>query len=221
MPRTENGWIREYRSRGVLKLHNEHNAKSEHFLLTSGKHSNGYFDSPPVLKSQTLLKRIASDLVDAYFQAGGNIELIDRVVGPKTGGAKLAKALAREIALRRNRPCQWAEVSKFGEGESRMMFFTDTSDGDPAPGEVVLVCDDVFTTGGSIKLTIDAVKRARGQVLYLVCVIVNRSGKTRFENHEVAALINKEMPVWEPAECPLCAQGSEAKKPRGPQSKAS
>ena len=211
--RTERQWIKEYKERGILLLHNGKDPESPHALLTSGNHSNGYFDTPPLLDNKRLLHQAASALIDHYLLAGGNIEVIDRVVGPKTGGAKLAKALAKEIALRRGRPCKWGVVTKYADDESKLMLF-DEPELAVTPGEVVLVCDDVFTTGGSVGLTIDAVERARSGVVFIICVLVNRFGQHYFQKHEVVALINKQMHVWAPADCPLCKLGSTAVKQR-------
>lgn len=198
---------------GILGLH-DGSPQSPHALLSSGNHSSGYFDTPPLFAHERLLRQAASDLLNLYFAAGGNIEVIDRVVGPKTGGAKMAEALAKEISFRRERPCKWGVLTKYVLGDTKLMVFDD-EELEVTPGEVVLVCDDVFTTGGSISPTIDAVERARGKAFFLVCVLVNCSGSRHFKNHELVALINRQMPIWAPEECPLCREGSEAKRLRG------
>ena len=74
------------------------------------------------------------------------------------------------------------------------------------PGERVLVVDDVLTTGGSIREVIDAVQANDG-VVGGVAVLVDRSaGKTDFGAPFFACLA-LELPVYDPARCPLCRNG--------------
>ena len=81
-------------------------------------------------------------------------------------------------------------------------------------GEVILAVDDVYTTGGSVGLMTKAVVDAGGDMLPLIVVLVNRSGKTEVDGVKIISLVNRPMPIWEPEECPLCKVGSEAIRPK-------
>jgi len=54
----------------------------------------------------------------------------------------------------------------------------------------VLVVDDILTTGGSIKRTINAVKKNKGKVVGMVC-IWNRGDIRSIDGIRVHSLVNK------------------------------
>jgi len=81
-----------------------------------------------------------------------------------------------------------------------------------ATGERVLVVEDVVTTGGSTRETIDAVARAGGHVIGAGS-IVDRSGGAVDVGAPRAALLTLDVPAYDPENCPLCRQGSVAVKP--------
>ena len=74
------------------------------------------------------------------------------------------------------------------------------------PGETVLLCEDVLTTGGSVELTAKAAINARGAVLPFVAALVNRSGLKYANGRKIVVLINRAMPAWVPEECQLCPE---------------
>lgn len=208
MRRTSQEWIRAYEDQHALWIH-DGNPKRPHARLRSEKHSSGFFYSGLVVDDEPLLYDAASDLVDLYVAAGGSTDTIDRVVGPKTGATKLAEAIANEIGRRRSRPCAWASPAKQGEGAGWTMVFDDP-DHQVLSGEVVLSVEDVITTGTSVDLAANVSVQAGGDVVRFILVLVNRSGLKEVNGRKIVALIDREMPTWEPAECPLCHQGSEA-----------
>ena len=93
------------------------------------------------------------------------------------------------------------------------MVFIDT---EVLPGERILLCEDVITTGESVNLTAQAVVRAYGVIIPShILVLVNRSGLAEVGGKKIIALIKRYMLTWIPAECPLCKQGSKAIRPKG------
>lgn len=206
-------WLLEYQSKGAIWIH-DGNPRRPHALLTSGKHSNGFFNSRLVIPDEELLREAASDLLDLFLKNSGVIEVINRVVGPQTGATKLAEFVSDEIGRRRGFPCEWASPAKQGEGEEKTMVFDDPKR-TVLPAEMVLIVEDVATTAGSIQKTRDAVRREAGVFCPYVLMLVNRSGLVDVNGLQIVALIDHEMPIWEPEECPLCKQGSEAIRPKG------
>jgi orotate phosphoribosyltransferase len=81
-----------------------------------------------------------------------------------------------------------------------------------APGEVALVVEDVITTGGSTRDVVE-VLRAAGARPVAAGSIVDRSGGQADVWVPRVALVTLEVLAWDPAECPLCAQGVPAIKP--------
>jgi orotate phosphoribosyltransferase len=223
MIRTENSWLSLYQERGALWLHNG-NPNRPHVLLTSGKHSSGFFNSESVMEDPLLLDEAARDLVQLVGERGTGIGTIDRVVGPAMGAITLANDLARHISMARRghgvprTVCLRAYAEKDeGEGtDAKTMVLKRTT---VKPREKILLCEDVLTTGGSVDLTASAVEAAGGTVLPFVAILVNRSGLKEVNGRKIIALIDRPMPMWSAEECPLCRQGSEAiRRPKGAES---
>ena len=81
-----------------------------------------------------------------------------------------------------------------------------------SPGERVLVVEDVVTTGGSTRETIE-VARGRGAVVIGAASIVDRSGGNPGLDVPYHALATMALPTYQPESCPLCAAGTPAIKP--------
>jgi orotate phosphoribosyltransferase len=201
-------WIEAYRKKDALWIHNE-DPEQPHALLASGLHSSGFFNSREVIADEEMLDMAAWNLLHLSALMGVNLRLIDGVVGPPTGGTKLAKFLANRISDLADNSCFSASPVKSREGKEKSMVFGNE---DLALLTVswVLLCDDVMTTGGSVALTAEAIQRAGGMVLPFVLVLVNRSGREEVDGRKVVALIDRHMPTWSPEECPLCKAGSKA-----------
>jgi orotate phosphoribosyltransferase len=166
-----------------------------HFQLTSGLHSPRYLQCALVLQYPEHAEW-AGRMLAAHF-AG---EKVSAVVAPAIGGIVVAHETARALGVR----------ALFTERESGVMTLRrGFSLGD---AERVLVVEDVVTTGGSTRETIEAVAQAGGVV---VCAgsLVDRSGGTADVGVRRAALMTLDVPAYDPAACPLCKQGTPAIKP--------
>jgi orotate phosphoribosyltransferase len=212
MIRTQQQWVERYKEKGALWFH-DGNMKRPHALLTSGNHSNGFFNSEIVMEDSALLDTACSDLVCLLREANVNLLNIDRVVGPAMGAITLADGIARHISFGRQRICLRAYTEKdTSSANSKMMVFKRTA---IHPTELVLLVEDVLTTGSSVGLAATAVAAAYAYVAPFLAVLVNRSNQTQISNYKIISLIHQPMPIWMPAECPLCKQGSEAIRPKG------
>jgi orotate phosphoribosyltransferase len=212
MLRTQDGWIDEYTKRGALWIHDD-NKQRPHALLTSGKHSNGFFNSRLVISDEILLRDAACDLVELFVQQGGDVSKVDGVVGPQTGATMLAQLISEQLMAFTRSDCFWSSPAKKEEQGKKTMIF------DPYEKGLIffnsiLLCDDVVTTAGSVNLTAEAVQDVSGVVLPFVLVLVNRSGLKEINGRKIIALIDRSMPTWELDKCPLCDSGSEAIRPK-------
>ena len=207
--RTEEQWISEYRKKDALWIH-DGNPLRPHARLTWGKHSNGFFNSRLVIPDEVLLRDAAFDLLEMFTRQGGNIEMVEGVVGPQTGATKLVELMA-DI---RGDSCFWASPAKSDRGEESMIFSPEEFA--LLAGKSVLPCEDVLTTGKSVGLTAKAVTKGSGIVLPFIVAIVNRSGLKEVDGRKIVALIDRNMPTWYPEKCPLCKQGSKALFPKDP-----
>ena len=215
MHRNSSRWIEEYRGLGALWIH-DGNPKRPHALLTSGRHSSGYFNSSLVTENPYLIEDAVIDLMEAV---GNEIDLVSNayVVGPALGAVVMSHCIAHYIQSQvtiegRNSQCRSSFTEKIESADGPRMVLRRSS---LKPGDRVLVVEDVFTTGGSVDRTIDAVTEAGGIAASVVAVLVNRSGLgTVRGGRKIVSLIDEPMPLWLPAECPLCKQGSEALLPK-------
>jgi orotate phosphoribosyltransferase len=165
-----------------------------HFQLTSGLHSDRYIQCALLLAQPKEAEAACSALADKLADTRPQL-----VIGPALGGV----IVAHEVARRLGTPCFFAE-RKDGPLSLRRGFHVQ-------PGTRVLVVEDVVTTGGSVMEVAELVKAAGAEVVglgSLVCRAKSSPFPLRYE-----ALLNLPIDAWQPAECPLCRQGSTAVKP--------
>jgi orotate phosphoribosyltransferase len=80
------------------------------------------------------------------------------------------------------------------------------------PGEKTLVVEDVITTGGSTRETIDALKRAGANVV-AAASIIDRSGGSANVGVPLTALASLRVSSVDPSECDACKLGEPVVKP--------
>jgi orotate phosphoribosyltransferase len=166
-----------------------------HFQLTSGLHSPRYLQCALILQHPAHAEWIGRELAARF--AG---ETVGAVVAPAIGGIIVAHETARALGSR----------ALFTERESGVMTLRRGFRLDA--GERVLVVEDVVTTGGSTRETIEAVKRAGGVVVGAGSV-VDRSGGAVALGIRRVSLLKLDVPAYDPKDCPLCKQGIPAVKP--------
>ena len=166
-----------------------------HFKLTSGRHSDRYFQCALVLQHPEHTASLCRDLAARF--TGEDISV---VIGPATGGIIVAYETARALGVR----------GIFAERESGVMSLRRGFSIEP--GERVLVVEDVITTGGSVREVINVV-RGLGGVVVGAGLFVDRSGGTIDLGVRKEALLVTETVTYDPAECPLCRAGAPAVKP--------
>ena len=166
-----------------------------HFQLTSGLHSPRYLQCALVLQypqhAEWTGRALASHFAD---------ERISAVVAPAIGGIVVAHETARALGVR----------ALFTEREMGAMSLRRGFS--LSEGERVLVVEDVVTTGGSTRETIDAVTRSGGAVVGAGS-LVDRSGGAVDVGSRRVALMTLDVPAYDPADCPLCRQGTPTVKP--------
>ena len=170
-----------------------------HFLLSSGLHSPRYLQCALVLADPAFATRLGQQLADVLRPDLGT-EGVAAVVAPALGGILVAHEVARALGCR--------------------ALFTERQDGGMtlrrgfalAPGERVVVVEDVITTGGSTREVIDAVTGV-GAVVVAVGSLVDRSGGGADVGVPRRSLLALDVPTWPAGQCPLCAEGSTPVKP--------
>ena len=79
------------------------------------------------------------------------------------------------------------------------------------PGENVLVCEDVITTGGSVQEVIDIVNQFNGAIVGVGAIVDRSGGKAQF--HNFFPTLRMDVIAYQPNECPLCKQEIPVEKP--------
>ena len=166
-----------------------------HFRLSSGLHSPGYLQCALVLQHPKDAEALGA-AVGAVARAWG----AETVLSPALGGIVIGQEVGRALDVR----AIFAERAD-GTLTLRRGFALD-------PGEKVLVVEDVVTTGGSTRETMD-VARAAGAVVVGACAIVDRSGGKQGLDVPFQALLPMDVKTYQPDVCPLCAQGVPVVKP--------
>ncbi|HEX2984071.1 MAG TPA: orotate phosphoribosyltransferase [Ignavibacteriales bacterium] len=168
---------------------------SGHFLLTSGRHSDKYFQCAKVLQYPQYTELICSVLYD-YFKN----DKIDTVIAPAIGGIVVGQELARQLNKR----------FIFAEREDKSLSlrrgFTIEK------GENVLVCEDVVTTGGSVFEVMNIVKENEANVVGVGMIVDRSAGKVNFGVKQACSL-RLDVISYDPADCPLCKQNLPLVKP--------
>lgn len=181
-----------------------------HFKLSSGNHSQYYLQSAKVLEDPKTAKLLADALSDK-IKANGIA--IDTVCAPALGGLIAGFALATALDKR----SIFAERVN-GEMQIRRGF-------EITPGEKVLICEDIITTGGSAMEAAKAIEALGGVVVGFAALanrgFCKRDGSTLERKANCAlpsdkplfALADFDFEMYAPENCPLCKDGSEAIKP--------
>jgi len=184
----------------MLSVFRESGALLEgHFQLTSGLHSNQYFQCAKVLQYPRYCESLCGGIAEKFAAMK-----IDVVIAPALGGIVVGQEVGRQLAAR----TIFAE-RKEGIMQLRRGF-------EIKSGERVLACEDVITTGGSIAEVISIAKRAGGAIVGAAAIVDRSNGRVRLSVDAGGvqySLLQMDVVAYKPEECPLCAQGLPVVKP--------
>lgn len=166
-----------------------------HFLLSSGRHSDQYLQSALILQYPDIAEKLGKALAEKFK----GIE-IDVVVGPAMGGIIVAHETARALGVR--------------------ALFTERVDGMVSlrrgfslrEGERALICEDVVTTGKSVKEVIALLESLKVEIAGVGFLVDRSNGETSF-GYQAQALLTLDVTSYDPDDCPLCRRGIPYIKP--------
>ena len=181
----------------ILKLLEQVGAvRTGHFELSSGRHSATYIQCALVLEHPQHAEALGRALADLFRDLP-----VACVVSPALGGILAGYEVARALGVR----SLFVERDRSGQMALRRGF-------EIKPGERVLVIEDVWTTGGSTRETIGVVEEEGGLVV-AAGALIDRSGGRLELNVPSRALLELEVPSYEPDDCPLCHAGGLPTRP--------
>ena len=169
-----------------------------HFILSSGRHSDVYAEKFRALEHPGLAVSLGASLADRF--AGQHIDV---VLSPAVGAIVLGFATALAVSRSRDGGARFIFAERdAGEMRLRRGF-------EVAPGERVLVVEDVVTTGTSLREVLALVDP--DALMGVGCLLDRSSGLDL--GVPLTSLARLEAPTWDPAGCPLCAAGLDAVAP--------
>jgi len=173
-----------------------------HFLLSSGRHGDRYFQCARLLERPDRAAAALSGVVEmlrADMEAGKLH--IDAVVGPAIGGIVVAYELGRQLGL----PALFTERDDGGTMTLRRGF-------ELKPGQKILIAEDVVTTAKSSGECARALEEMGGQISALVCVVDRRASGVEVPWPFYAACC-VDAASWEAGDCELCKKSVPLVKP--------
>ncbi len=179
-----------------------------HFRLKSGRHSDAYLEKFQVLQDTAATSELCAMWAARHRDPDTGQADVDLVAGPTTGGVILAFETGRQLGRR----AIFAEEARDDNGVARREFRRGFS---IAPGERVVLVDDILTTGGSLLAMIPAVEAGGGEIVDCHVLVDRSGGMTTLTSpltgrvYPLSALWVLDLPTYEPgaASCPRCAAG--------------
>jgi orotate phosphoribosyltransferase len=166
-----------------------------HFRLSSGLHSTGYLQCALVLQQPTSAELLGQAIAARTRELRPTV-----VLSPALGGVVIGHEVGRALGVR----AIFAERQDGVLTLRRGFMLAET--------DRVLVIEDVLTTGGSTRETMQVATAAGGHVVG-AAAIVDRSGGTAAFDVPFHALLAVDLPTYQPDACPLCAKGLPVVKP--------
>lgn len=166
-----------------------------HFVLRSGLHSGHYFQCARVCEDLSAVTRLAGLLLAKL--AGIKFTT---VLAPAMGGLVIGQEVARQAGAR----------FIFAEKENNVLVlrrgFT------LAPGERVLIVEDVVTRGGRVVESLAIARAAGGEPVAVAMLVDRSSGTTRFDVPAVS-LLELSFPTYPADQVPPELAASPVEKP--------
>ena len=142
----------------ITLLKENHVVKYGKFTLSSGKESNYYVDMKRAITDPTILSKVAEIITEKIMD-----QEIDKVAGPALGAIPIVTAVSIVSSI----PMLMIRKAKKDYGTSELI------EGDLNKDDIVIVLEDVTTTGNSLLKAIQAVK-SNGGLVKKAFVVVDR-----------------------------------------------
>lgn len=164
-----------------------------HFELSSGLHSNQYFQCAKVLQYPEYAENLGKQIAALF-----DTNQIDIVLGPALGGVIIGYETAKSLGKK----------SVFTERKDGIMLLRRGFEINK--GDRVLVIEDVITTAKSTLESVKIIESFGGEVAGIGCIVDRSKGKTDLK---IKSLLQIDPEIYTPEECPMCKAGQNVEKP--------
>jgi orotate phosphoribosyltransferase len=174
-----------------------------HFVLTSGRHSDRYFQCAKLFQYPVKAAAALAGIAEQIKKDIDNKKLyVDIVAGPAVGGIIAAYELARQLGL----PAIFTERDDNGVMGLRRGFVI-------KPGQQILIAEDVVTTGKSSGECAAALDILGAQVTALACLVDRRTMDAGDIDWPMYPALRVQALNWAAENCELCKKGMPIVKP--------
>jgi len=183
----------------VLSLFKECDALLQgHFKLTSGKHSEWYFEKIRLIEKPAALEKIVDLLVE---KIEAELPAFDYVVSPAYG----AIAIGFLVALKLGKKFAFTQ-----RADEKMTIRPGFSGLD---GSRAVIVEDILTTGGSIQEVVACLRERQVSVSGIYVLVDRSGGAIPVEGKAVGSLLALKVEAFDPEACPFCKKGLPITKP--------
>ncbi|MEW5900283.1 MAG: phosphoribosyltransferase family protein, partial [Acidobacteriota bacterium] len=185
----------------VLKLFQEADALLQgHFQLTSGKHSEWYFEKIRLIEKPRTLEKLVDLLVEKVMAENRNFEY---VVSPAYGAIAIGFLAALKLKKKFAFTQRLEEKMSFRPG---WVGIEDTR---------AIVIEDILTTGRSIQEVVECLRQRDVKVAGTYVLVDRTTGEVLIEGVPVRSLLALKVEAFDPDSCPFCKRGMLLTKPGG------
>lgn len=192
------------RQTGSLWTHSG-DPKDPHALLTSGKHSDGFVNTLEALSHTVYCSLFADLMLGELVSVCNGWPEASWVVGSDHAAAAISHAVATALRARH-------DFCEKGPDKTQVWgrFVI-------KPEEPTLIVEDLVTTAGTVRAVRDGILAGNPSPVTFVpfvLVVVNRSDLEEIDDWPIVPLVHYNIKTWESDQCPLCAAGSTALRPK-------
>jgi orotate phosphoribosyltransferase len=183
----------------VLALFKDSDALLQgHFKLTSGKHSEWYFEKIRMIENPVALEKIIDLLIEKIRSEKKEFEY---VISPAYGAIAIGFLAALKLGKK------FAFTQRVEEKMSFRSGFTGLD------GSRAVVVEDILTTGGSLNEVVECLRQRAIRLAGIYVLVDRTAGEVLIEGRPVGSLLAMKIQAVEPDACPLCKQGVPLIKP--------
>lgn len=163
-----------------------------HFELSSGAHSNTYFQCAKLLQYPDIAEIIGKELANKIDVK------VDTILSPAVGGIIIGHEVAKSLGKR------FIFVERKNDSLSLRRGFEIYNN------ENIFIIEDVITTAKSAFETALIAKEYGGEIKGYGCIVDRSKEET---NLNITSLLQIQPVLYQPDQCPLCQKGIKLEKP--------